>query len=199
MNKHISIFFDKPDYIKTLTNDPTVNVTGSVGSGKSTLGLKYANDEDYIVIGLDSIFGDKDPATRNKHTAAMKMILAKKYGTDFGSQIQEFLPKYYEEILSYIGKDNGVIEGGLLCNGGLINVLRGKILVKRTAKIKCYYRSVIRDLRNPEWSAGPNSIYKIKRFIHVLWRRIKLFDTTKIDNFINSLEEYQLPLSKNEL
>lgn len=45
--RRISLFRDKEDYIKTLTNDDIVNVIGTKGSGKTTSTLKYLNRDNY--------------------------------------------------------------------------------------------------------------------------------------------------------
>ena len=61
--------------MKQISNDKIINVTGSVGSGKSTYGREYKDNNDYIVIGLDSILSDKDPDSMNKEI----LELRKKY------------------------------------------------------------------------------------------------------------------------
>lgn len=45
--RRISLFRDKEDYIKTLTNDDVVNVIGTKGYGKTTSTLKYLNRDNY--------------------------------------------------------------------------------------------------------------------------------------------------------
>ena len=75
----ISLFKDKPDLIVKITNDNITNVTGSVGSGKSTYGRKYRDNKDYIVIGLDSLYDDNDPNTLNDDIKELRKILIKKY------------------------------------------------------------------------------------------------------------------------
>ena len=59
----INLFLDKNDYILKITDDEIINVTGSVGSGKSTYGINYHDNKDYIVIDFDSIGSDNDPKT----------------------------------------------------------------------------------------------------------------------------------------
>ena len=77
MESKINLLKDKPDYIKKITNDNIINVTGSVGLGKSTYGKKYRNNNDYIVISLDSIRSDKDPDTMNNDILELRKILLK--------------------------------------------------------------------------------------------------------------------------
>ena len=38
MESKIYLFKDRPDYVKKISDDEIINVTGSVGSGKSTYG-----------------------------------------------------------------------------------------------------------------------------------------------------------------
>ena len=65
MNK-LYLFKDQDDYVKELTGDKVINVIGTKGSGKTTTSLKYIEDDDYIVVNLDSLFdspgaNEKDP------------------------------------------------------------------------------------------------------------------------------------------
>ena len=46
----ISRFIDKDPYIKDLTNDKIINITGESGSGKSYFSDRYIKDDNYIVI-----------------------------------------------------------------------------------------------------------------------------------------------------
>lgn len=55
----ISRFIDKEPYIKVLTDDKVINITGESGSGKSYFSNKYINDDNYIIIDTDIVFSDK--------------------------------------------------------------------------------------------------------------------------------------------
>ena len=94
MESKICLFKDRPDYIKKISDDEIINVTGSVGSGKSTYGRKYRDNPDYIVIGLDSILSDKDPDTMNDEILELREILLKKYKN---LKLDEM--NYYNEIV----------------------------------------------------------------------------------------------------
>ena len=52
---YISLYVDKDPYIKTLTKDKIINITGESGSGKSYYTNKYLNDDNYIVIQIMNI------------------------------------------------------------------------------------------------------------------------------------------------
>ncbi len=88
---------DKPDYIKKITNDEITNVTGSVGSGKSTYGIKYHNSKDYVVIGFDSLSQDNNPDTLNDDTLELRSILLKKYRNAIEDEIS-----YYDDMVNFI-------------------------------------------------------------------------------------------------
>lgn len=184
----ILLLKDKKDYIKKITNDEITNVTGSVGSGKSTYGIKYHNNKNYIVIGFDSLSKDNDPDTLNEDVLELRNILLKKYG-----DITEDETFYYDDIVSFI-KDRhkrGIIEGGHLTHMD-IKKFKGTVIVKRTARLKCYLRSAWRDFKNPAWRKGLSKFGLIKRFIHCYRRRFHhIFPQRYIEEFIEKLEKYQ--------
>ncbi|UKI26442.1 MAG: dephospho-CoA kinase [Bacilli bacterium] len=62
----ISRFVNKDPYIKDITDDKVINITGESGSGKSTYTKKYLDNDNYIVIDTDEI--TKDTPTNNKKT-----------------------------------------------------------------------------------------------------------------------------------
>ena len=56
----ISETIDKEPYIKDITDDRIINLTGESGSGKSYFSNKYINDNNYIVIDTDIVFSNKE-------------------------------------------------------------------------------------------------------------------------------------------
>lgn len=190
MESKIYLFKDKPDYIKKISDDDIINVTGSVGSGKSTYGRKYRNNPNYIVIGFDSISSDKDPYTMNKEILELREILLKKYNDLTLDEMN-----YYEDIVNFIKSKNkkGIIEGGHITHVDDISKIKGTIIVKRTARFKCYYRSAWRDFKNPAWRIGLNRWGLIKRFFHCFKRRFHhVFRQDYIEKFIDRLENYNI-------
>lgn len=184
----INFYRDKPDLIVKLTEDDIINVTGSVGSGKSTYGRKYRSDKNYIVIGFDSISSDNDPDTLNDDVIELRKILLKKHKT---LKMDESF--YYDDIVNYIKTKNkkGIIEGGHLMHISDIAKFRGTIIVKRTARFKCYYRSAYRDYKNPVWRVGLSRFGLFKRFIHCFKRRFHhVFHQHHVEDFILKLESY---------
>ena len=102
MESKIYLFKDRCDYVKKISNDDIINVTGSVGSGKSTYGRKYRDNKDYIVIGFDSISSDKDPYTMNEEILQLRKVLLKKYNDLTLDEIN-----YYDDIVAFIKKKKG--------------------------------------------------------------------------------------------
>lgn len=188
MNNKINLFIDKKDISIKITDDNIINVTGSVGSGKSTYGKKYRNDKDYIVIGLDSIGTDMDPETLNDDVLELRKILKKKYNSLNLDEIT-----YYDDIVKFIQKKckKGVIEGGHLVHMEDISHFKGVVIVKRTARFKCYYRSAYRDFKNPAWRKWLNQWGLIKRFFYCFKRRFHhVFHQKYVEKFIARLEDY---------
>lgn len=185
----ILLLKDKQDYVKKITEDEIFNVTGSVGSGKSTYGIKYHNNKDYIVIGFDSLSSDNDPDTLNNDILELRKILIEKYGS-----IIEDETFYYDDIINFIKSKNkkGIIEGGHLVHMD-IDKFKGTIIIKRTARLKCYLRSAWRDYKNPVWRKYLNTFGLIKRFFHCYKRRFHhVFHQNYVENFIDKLENYKM-------
>ena len=189
MESKIYLFKDRKDYVVQITDDNIINIVGSVGSGKSTYARKYKNNKDYLIIGLDSLYSNKDPDTLNNDILELRTMLKEKYGT---IDKNNFI--YYDDIVNYIkAKDKkGIIEGYNLIKINDILKFRGHVIVKRTPRFKCFYRSVLRDFKNPVWRVGLNYFGLIKRFFHCFKRRFNLiFNQTHIENFIKKLEKYK--------
>ena len=101
---------------------------------------------------------------------------------------------YYLDIVSFIQIKNkkGIIEGGQLADIDDVSKLKGSIIVKRTARFKCYYRAAYRDFKNPAWRIGLNRWGLVKRLIHCFKRRFHhVFRQKYIEKFINKLENYK--------
>lgn len=184
----ILLFKDKPDYQKIITDDEIINVTGSVGSGKSTFGIEYHNNSDYVVIGFDSISSDNDPKTLNEDVLELRKILLKEFNN---LKLDEM--NYYDTIVNFIKSKNkkGIIEGGHLTHAKDISKFKGTVIVKRTTRFKCFYRSAWRDFKNPVYRVGLNKWQILKRFFHCFKRRFHHVFTQKyIEEFIDRLEKY---------
>ncbi len=56
MKNKVHFFIDQTDIEILCTNDNIINITGMIGSGKTTLANQYRNNNNYIVISLDCLY-----------------------------------------------------------------------------------------------------------------------------------------------
>ena len=194
MNKEykINFFKDKKDYEKVITNDEIINIIGSKGSGKTATSLKYINDENYIVINCDRLL-ELPGGKEHKELSKIRDLLKKKYGII--KEGEEFY-KQYIDIINYIKKENkkALIEGNIIQNINPITKLKGKVIVKRTAKIKSFIRAVKRDYKNEYFMKleieKHGKLGKLTRFFKIVKRRKKIFkQCNDIENIIKKLEK----------
>ena len=189
--KNISRFIDKDDYVKELTKDDVVNIIGSKGSGKTTSTIKYIDDDDYIVVNLDSLHNAPGSKERDKELDNIRKLLIDKYGSI--KDDEEFITTY-NEIVKYAKdkKKKLLIEGNSI-QGIEPKDLKGTVIVKRTATVKCYIRSVKRDYHNEYFmnleKEKHKHIYKLTRFKNISKRRKKIFKEVKeLDEYIDKLK-----------
>ena len=137
---------DKEPYIKQITEDKVINLTGESGSGKSYYSKQYIDNDEYIVIDTDEVFARYENSTG--------------VNREFGSYLREkyeILPSLfedfdliYEEILDFF-KDNNkaiVIDSAQFRNFKDLNKLRGTVIVMRTSIDTCYQRCIQRYKNN---------------------------------------------------
>lgn len=134
----ISLNIDKDPYIKKISDDLVVNVTGESGSGKSTLVNKYLDDPGCIVIDTDLL----------KDGSGIYSELRKYFNDKFGktpSLIEEF-DLFYTSLIDYF-RDSGkmlIIDSAQYRNIKDINNLIGEVIVIRTCINTCYQRCLDR-------------------------------------------------------
>lgn len=136
----INQFINREPYIKDLTDDKIINITGESGSGKSYFSNKYINDDDYIVIDTDIVFSNKQ--FNNKESLEIRDLFKNKSKDDF---INDF-DNCYLQILNYF-KDCGktiVIDSAQFRNIQDYSILKGKIIIIRTCINTCYERCLNR-------------------------------------------------------
>lgn len=85
----ISRFVDKEPFIKQLTSDKIINITGESGSGKSYFSDKYINDENYIVIDTDIVFNDKP--SDNNESVELRSLFNEKPKDYLFSNFEDFI------------------------------------------------------------------------------------------------------------
>lgn len=188
----IYFFKNRSDYEKKLTDDKVINVIGLKGSGKTTFTSKY-NDGNYIVISTDELLEIGDlAASKNPDLNNVKELLKNKYSKIEDNQ--KFI-NYYEDIIEYANNQNKtlILEGNAIENINPVTNLKGKVIVKRTAILKCFQRAVKRDYNNEFFMKKEVAKYgklgRLVRFIKVLKRRIKIFKQhQQIENKIKELE-----------
>ncbi len=164
----ISLYVDKEPYIKDLTNDKIINLTGQSGSGKS--------DTDEIL---------------SEHRFENSNGINKELGKYFRSKYKE-LPNcgddfdlIYTEILEYCKKYDKtiVIDCAQFHCIKDINLLKGKIIIIRTCIDTCYNRTISRFKDN-----NPNYIdEELEKYME---RKKAIFKWYKFSNeFIEKIDK----------
>lgn len=132
----IEIDIDKDPYIKHISDDHILNITGESGSGKSFATTPYKNDPMCIVIDTDLIFNKKDNE--------LYKLFINKYNR-IPSLYEEF-DIIYKDIIDYY-KDSDktiIIDSAQFRNLKDLSLLKGDIIVIRTCINTCYDRCVNR-------------------------------------------------------
>lgn len=148
----INLYIDKEPYIKDLTDDKVINITGESGSGKSYFSDKYIKDDNYIVIDTDVVFSNRP--SNNKESIELRTIFSDKSKdyllTDFD--------KFYLKTLDYFKNINKtiVIDSAQYRNIKDYSILKGQLIVMRTSVETCYertlnrYKSIMKDNFNED-------------------------------------------------
>ena len=85
----ITLDKDKEPYIKVLSNDKIINLTGQSGSGKSTYARNNYDNDNYVIIDTDEIFSEKRFLSSTGINKELGLFFRKKYevlpdlGNDF--------------------------------------------------------------------------------------------------------------------
>jgi len=136
----ISRFIDKKTYIKDITNDKVINITGESGSGKSYFSNKYINDDNYVVIDTDILFNTD--IIDNEYILELRDIFSDKPKDYLITNFDEF----YIKILDYFKDSNKivVIDSAQYRNIKDYSILKGEVVVIRTSINTCYERCINR-------------------------------------------------------
>ena len=144
----ISLYIDKEPYIKIITNDNIINLTGQSGSGKTTYANEHYNNDNYLIVDTDEVLPE--------HRFPNSTGINKELGEYFRSKYKE-LPNcgddfdlIYKEIIDYCTKYNKTIVidcAQFHCLKDL-NLLKGTLVVIRTSIDNCYHRTIERFKKN---------------------------------------------------
>ena len=178
----ISRFVDKEPYIKDLTNDKVINLTGQSGSGKTTYAKKHFNSSEYLIVDTDEILSE--------HRFENSTGINKELGKYFRSKYKELpycgddFDLIYTEILKYCKKYDKtiVIDSAQFHCIKDINLLKGKIIIIRTSIDTCYNRTISRFKdNNPNYTDEELEKYMEKKKAIFKWYKFSNEFIEKID------------------
>ena len=174
----ISLYVDKSPYIKDITNDKVINITGESGSGKSFFSENYIKDDNYIVIDTDIVFSDS--LSNNLESVALRNVFINKPKNYLITNFDDF----YLKVLDYFKDSNKtiVIDSAQFRNIKDYSILKGKIIVMRTCIDTCYGRVLKR------WKSI-NKNYDDKEYNEYAERKKGMYKWYKsLNKFIESIE-----------
>ncbi len=147
-NLLISRFVDKEPYIKKITDDKIINLTGQSGSGKSYYAKEHFNSEDYVTIDTDEIFSDKRFSKTSGINKELGIMFREKY-KELPNLTEQF-DMIYDDILDYCKNIDKtiVIDCAVFHCIKDINKLKGTVIVIRTCIDTCYKRTISRWIDN---------------------------------------------------
>lgn len=173
MKDKIRLFIDKEDIEIKFTEDKIINITGMIGSGKTTKADIYRNDNNYIVISLDCLYRGQDKENMNEQTMLINQILKEKFPIQDN---EKYFKEYYYEIIRYINNFDQpitwVLEGQHIYRFLSLKDIKGKLIIKRTCLFNCWKRSIIRHIKRKKVELKNNQITK-KQYRANIWYWIK--------------------------
>lgn len=140
----IEISTYKGPYIKQLTNDNIINLTGQSGSGKSTFARENFSSLEYEIIDTDIVFNDKMFEEASGLNKKLGLYFRQKYkkvpslNNDFDLIYTDII-KYCQSIDKTI-----IIDCAQFHSCKDIKILKGKIIILRTDVDTCYNRVISR-------------------------------------------------------
>lgn len=181
----ISLYVTKDPYIKKLSDDKVINLTGQSGSGKSTYARDNFNTEEYIIIDTDDVLSEiryKEATGINKEVGT---YFRNKYDTL--PNLADDFDTIYKDILEYCKdlKQTIVIDCAQFHCVKDISILKGTIIIIRTDISTCYDRTISR------WIKQHNNNYNQEELDKYKERKKAIFKWYKYSNeFIRKIEIY---------
>ena len=187
----ISLYIDKEPFIKKITDDKVINLTGQSGSGKSTYAQEKFNSNEYMIIDTDEIFSDNRFTKATGINKELGKYFRKKY-TDLPNCGNDF-DLIYKEILAYTKKFNKIIVidcAQFHCVKD-IGILKGKLIVIRTCIDKCYERVIERYKKlNPHYTNEDLENYKERKKGIYKWYKYSNKFIEDIDIFVDNKNKH---------
>ena len=166
----ISLYIDKDPYVKELTNDHIINLTGQSGSGKSTYAQEHFNTDEYLIVDTDEVLSEHRFVNSTGINKELGEYFRNKYenlpncGDDFDliyKDILEYCKKYTKTIVIDCAQFHCIKD---------INLLKGKIIIIRTCIDTCYNRAINRFKEtNPSYTQEELEKYKEKKKAIFKW------------------------------
>ena len=195
MSCKVKLLQDKQDIKVKCTEDNIINITGMIGSGKTTEANQYRNNNKYIVISLDCLYRGQDQENMNEETRKINKILEDK----FPNQDNEtYFKEYYYEIVNYINNFDEsilwVLEGQQIYRYLDLEDIKGTLIIKRTGIVKCWKRSIVRHIQKKKLQLKNKQITK-KQYHSNIWYWIKR--RTKQIKYYRDLDRFIEKVCKN--
>lgn len=204
MKNKVRLFVDKRDVEARCTEDRIINITGMIGSGKTTQADKYRKDNKYIVISLDCLYRGQDKENMNEETMKINQILEKKFPEQNN---EKYFKKYYYEIIKYINNFDKsitwVLEGQHIYRYLNLKDVKGKLIIKRTCIIKCWKRSIIRHIRKKKLQLDNGQISKKQYYDNIIFwikrRTMQLKYCRDLNKMLNEVYNIKINCENNNL
>ena len=166
----ITLDIDKEPYIKRLTDDKIINLTGQSGSGKTTYAKEHFNSDEYLLIDTDDIFSEN----RFKNATGINKELGEYFRSKYNPlpNCGDNFDLIYQEIINYCQKYNKtiVIDCAQFHCIKDISLLKGTLIVIRTCINTCYQRTIERyKTINPNYTEEELNKYKERKKSLFVW------------------------------
>ncbi len=178
----INLYVDKDPYIKKITNDNIINLTGQSGSGKSTYAKEHYNTNEYLVVDTDDVFSEH----RFKNSTGINKELGDYFRNKYNDlpNCADDFDLIYTEILNYCKKYDKtiVIDSTQFHCIKDINLLKGTLIVIRTCIDTCYNRTIERyKVKYPNYTNEELEKFKEKKKPIFKWYKYSNEFIEKID------------------